>query len=259
MTGLQPVPQPGAREGISAGLYLDGPDGRECRAQISGDARASRRSSRSRSHQKAAAAQRRRQAQGRDRADQDRATAVGRAGRLHPPRHDAGGAGGAEAGLRRRRHGDRRHLVAADRRRRRRCWSAPRTTRKRNKLDVARAGQERSRSPAARRRSWASARSPATQKALKRAGVDDRRTSTSSSSTRRSPPGARLRARARHLDETKVNLDGGAIALGHPLGATGARITGKAASLLKREGGRYALATQCIGGGQGIATMLERA
>jgi len=59
------------------------------------------------------------------------------------------------------------------------------------------------------------------------------------------------------LDEAKVNLDGGAIALGHPLGATGARIVGKAASLLKREGGRYALATQCIGGGQGIATILE--
>jgi acetyl-CoA C-acetyltransferase len=59
------------------------------------------------------------------------------------------------------------------------------------------------------------------------------------------------------IDERKVNLDGGAIALGHPLGATGARITGKAASLLKREGKRYALSTQCIGGGQGIATILE--
>jgi acetyl-CoA acyltransferase len=55
----------------------------------------------------------------------------------------------------------------------------------------------------------------------------------------------------------KLNLDGGAIALGHPLGASGARITGKAASLLKRENKRYALATQCIGGGQGIATILE--
>ena len=55
----------------------------------------------------------------------------------------------------------------------------------------------------------------------------------------------------------KLNLDGGAIALGHPLGATGARITGKATSLLKRENKRYALATQCIGGGQGIATILE--
>ena len=55
----------------------------------------------------------------------------------------------------------------------------------------------------------------------------------------------------------KVNLDGGALALGHPLGATGARIVGKAARLLQREGKRYALATQCIGGGQGIATILE--
>ena len=59
------------------------------------------------------------------------------------------------------------------------------------------------------------------------------------------------------LDPKKINIDGGAIALGHPLGATGARITGKAASLLKREGKKYALATQCIGGGQGIATILE--
>lgn len=59
------------------------------------------------------------------------------------------------------------------------------------------------------------------------------------------------------LKPETINLDGGAIAIGHPLGATGARIVGKAASLLKREGGRYALATQCIGGGQGIATILE--
>ncbi|MDT4815266.1 3-ketoacyl-CoA thiolase [compost metagenome] len=60
------------------------------------------------------------------------------------------------------------------------------------------------------------------------------------------------------LDPAKVNLDGGGLAIGHPLGATGARITGKAAALLARENGRYALATQCIGGGQGIATILER-
>ncbi|AKH19333.1 thiolase family protein [Sedimenticola thiotaurini] len=59
------------------------------------------------------------------------------------------------------------------------------------------------------------------------------------------------------VDLDKTNLDGGAIALGHPLGATGARITGKAAALLKREGKQFALATQCIGGGQGIATVLE--
>lgn len=59
------------------------------------------------------------------------------------------------------------------------------------------------------------------------------------------------------MDAGRVNIDGGAMALGHPLGATGARITGKAADILKRQGGRYALATQCIGGGQGIATILE--
>lgn len=59
------------------------------------------------------------------------------------------------------------------------------------------------------------------------------------------------------IPEGKINLDGGAIAIGHPLGATGARIVGKAASLLQREGKKYALATQCIGGGQGIATILE--
>ena len=54
-----------------------------------------------------------------------------------------------------------------------------------------------------------------------------------------------------------MNLDGGAIALGHPLGATGARITGKAAQLLKRENKKFALSTQCIGLGMGIATIIE--
>lgn len=59
------------------------------------------------------------------------------------------------------------------------------------------------------------------------------------------------------IDEKKVNLDGGALALGHPLGATGARITGKAADLLRRENKKYALSTQCIGLGMGIATIIE--
>lgn len=59
------------------------------------------------------------------------------------------------------------------------------------------------------------------------------------------------------LDAERINLDGGAIALGHPLGATGARIVGKVAALMKREGLKTGLATQCIGGGQGIATILE--
>ena len=60
-----------------------------------------------------------------------------------------------------------------------------------------------------------------------------------------------------NINDRKVNLDGGALALGHPLGATGARITGKAADLLKRENKKYALATQCIGLGMGIATIIE--
>ena len=59
------------------------------------------------------------------------------------------------------------------------------------------------------------------------------------------------------IDKEKLNIDGGAIAIGHPLGATGARITGKAASLLKRENVEFALATQCIGSGQGLSTILE--
>ena len=59
------------------------------------------------------------------------------------------------------------------------------------------------------------------------------------------------------INKKKVNLDGGAIALGHPLGATGARITGKAAQLLKRENKKFALSTQCIGLGMGIATIIE--
>ena len=60
-----------------------------------------------------------------------------------------------------------------------------------------------------------------------------------------------------NIDPEKVNIDGGAIALGHPLGATGTRITAKAAQIMQREKKQYALATQCIGLGQGIATVLK--
>jgi acetyl-CoA acyltransferase len=96
----------------------------------------------------------------------------------------------------------------------------------------------------------------ATRKALARAGIEAAQLDVSElNEVFASQALACLRDLA--LDPAKVNLDGGAIALGHPLGATGARIVGKAASLLKREGGRFALATQCIGGGQGIATILE--
>ena len=61
-----------------------------------------------------------------------------------------------------------------------------------------------------------------------------------------------------NINPDKVNTEGGAIALGHPLGATGVRITAKAASLMHKNNKQYALATQCIGLGQGIATVLER-
>ncbi len=61
------------------------------------------------------------------------------------------------------------------------------------------------------------------------------------------------------IDQARLNLDGGAIALGHPLGASGARITGKLASLLQREKKKLGLATMCIGGGQGTAIILEAA
>jgi acetyl-CoA acyltransferase len=60
------------------------------------------------------------------------------------------------------------------------------------------------------------------------------------------------------IPQEKVNLDGGALAIGHPLGASGLRISGKAASLLQRTGKNRAIATMCIGGGMGISIALER-
>lgn len=60
------------------------------------------------------------------------------------------------------------------------------------------------------------------------------------------------------LDMEKVNIDGGAIAMGHPLGATGGMILGNLIDGLERQGGRFGLATLCVGGGMGIATVIER-
>lgn len=60
------------------------------------------------------------------------------------------------------------------------------------------------------------------------------------------------------IDEEKLNIHGGAIAMGHPLGATGAIITGTAIDELHRSGGRYALMTLCVAGGMGVATIIER-
>ena len=60
-----------------------------------------------------------------------------------------------------------------------------------------------------------------------------------------------------HIPEEKVNIKGGAIAIGHPLGATMIRLTGTLARILKEKKAKYGLATACIGGGQGIATIIE--
>lgn len=97
---------------------------------------------------------------------------------------------------------------------------------------------------------------PAVQKALKRAGLSSKDMGVVELNEAFASQ-ALACVRDLDIDESVLNIDGGAIALGHPLGATGARITGKAAALLKREGGQFALASQCIGGGQGIATILE--
>ncbi len=64
--------------------------------------------------------------------------------------------------------------------------------------------------------------------------------------------------RALAIDPDRVNVNGGAIALGHPLGATGAMLLGTALDELERTDKQTALVTMCIGGGQGIATILER-
>jgi acetyl-CoA acyltransferase len=61
------------------------------------------------------------------------------------------------------------------------------------------------------------------------------------------------------IPDDKINVNGGAIALGHPLGCTGAKLTATALYELRRRGGRYAVVTMCIGGGQGAAGLFERA
>jgi acetyl-CoA acyltransferase len=97
---------------------------------------------------------------------------------------------------------------------------------------------------------------PATQKALARAGLTVKELDVIEINEAFASQAIAC-ARELELDPERTNIDGGALAIGHPLGATGARLVGKAASLLARDGGQFALATQCIGGGQGIATILE--
>ncbi len=99
---------------------------------------------------------------------------------------------------------------------------------------------------------------PATQKGARASGPDGRghRRDRSQRGVRRA--GAARCASDSEFDPEKVNPNGGGISLGHPIGATGAMLTVKALYELQRTGGRYALVTMCIGGGQGIAAVFER-
>ena len=98
---------------------------------------------------------------------------------------------------------------------------------------------------------------PATQKALSRAGLKIEDIDIAELNEAFAAQGLSV-LKELNLPQEKVNLDGGAIAMGHPLGASGARITGKLASLMQREGKKIGLATMCIGGGQGTAIILEK-
>ena len=98
---------------------------------------------------------------------------------------------------------------------------------------------------------------PATRKALERAGVATRDLDVIESNEAFAAQACAV-SRELDLDPAKVNPNGSGISLGHPVGATGAIITIKAIYELHRTGGRYALVTMCIGGGQGIAAIFER-
>ncbi|MDB5744990.1 MAG: acetyl-CoA acetyltransferase [Polaromonas sp.] len=98
---------------------------------------------------------------------------------------------------------------------------------------------------------------PATQMALKKAGLTVNDLDVIEANEAFAAQACAV-SRDLGLDPAKVNPNGSGISLGHPIGATGALITVKALHELKRIGGRYALVTMCIGGGQGIAAIFER-
>ncbi len=114
--------------------------------------------------------------------------------------------------------------------------------------------------PASSRASWASGPVPGNAQAARAASICAWSRWTSSSSTRRSQRSRSPSLRQLGLpdDAAHVNPNGGAIALGHPLGASGARLATTATWHLARIKGRYALCTMCIGVGQGIAMVIER-
>ena len=99
---------------------------------------------------------------------------------------------------------------------------------------------------------------PATRMALKKAGLTVKDLAVIEANEAFAAQACAV-SRELDFDPAKVNVNGSGISLGHPVGATGAIITTKALYELQRIGGRYALATMCIGGGQGIAAIFERA
>jgi acetyl-CoA C-acetyltransferase len=98
---------------------------------------------------------------------------------------------------------------------------------------------------------------PATRKALQKARISARDLDVVEANEAFAAQACAV-MRDLELDPAKVNPNGSGISLGHPIGATGALITVKALHELNRIGGRYALVTMCIGGGQGIAAVFER-
>ncbi|MGH8453006.1 MAG: acetyl-CoA C-acyltransferase, partial [Nevskiales bacterium] len=100
---------------------------------------------------------------------------------------------------------------------------------------------------------------PATQKALKRAGLDIKDIEYFELNEAFAAQSLAVMKDLKLLDRMdRVNLKGGAIALGHPLGCSGARITGALAHVLNEKNAQFGVATMCIGLGQGVATVLER-
>jgi acetyl-CoA acetyltransferase family protein len=97
---------------------------------------------------------------------------------------------------------------------------------------------------------------PASQKALKRAGIEAKDLDLIELNEAFAAQGIPC-MRELGLDENKVNVNGGAIAIGHPLGCSGVRISTTLLHELKRRGGKYGLATMCIGVGQGAAIIYE--
>jgi acetyl-CoA acetyltransferase len=97
---------------------------------------------------------------------------------------------------------------------------------------------------------------PATQKALKKAGLSVKQLDLVELNEAFAAQSLAV-IQELGLDPEKVNVDGGAIALGHPLGMSGARILGHLAHALKARGGKYGLATLCVGVGQGVSVIVE--